>query len=828
MAGFLLNVSQLAERIEPAKTVLLLGAGASVESGGISGVQLARELSLKLAGEVLSDDLMEVSTILQNRYGRKAVVDAVVARIRPLQPAGGMLVMPEFDWAAIYSTNYDLLVERSYRRMSKPLTVIRSNHEWSELEAGDGPALFKIHGCVSGDAIAGGMQQLVLTENDYETYEDFREIIYRRLALDLVTKDVLVIGHSLHDPHLRKEIDRAAKLRSEQALPGRIYVLAYVEDRDRAQIVQNKGINVGFGGLDAFLDVIANQQPEDSAQEATTSAIATEFLLPTRLRAATTELAHARALSPNPSRLYHGGAASYPDIDSGLTIQRSIEAGLISQLRDRETYVLVIVGVAGVGKTTLARRILTQLDAVDVAYEHRSDFPFRSRDWIGVEKQLASRGLRGVVFIDDCPAHLSQLNRLVDAIGAEEEPALQVVATAERVHWVGRVKSPSFFAKGWVENVSQLSSEDVSELVNLVEREPRIHALVDRSFTRKPRKAQIRQLKNRCSADMFVCLKNIFSSDNLDAILLREYANLDLELQDIYRYVCAVESLGAHVHRQLIIRLLNVDIDALATTLSRLQGLVDEYDIDPRGGIYGLGTRHVVISRVISKYKFSAADEHDALVSSVIDNLNPSVPIELRAIRDLCNSEFGIQRLATTQRRVEMYERLIELAPAERIPWHRLIRELIEAGDLEAAADAIRDAETNAGLDPPIAGYKVRLEMERATLTEGILPEDRTAILRQAFALARGNLHRFPNDMNAVITFGRVAVRLVESGDPLDLVDDAISSATEAEERLLDPRLTEEIARLQRARARLARGLAAVQRSESDGALDVEAEEVGE
>jgi NACHT domain len=154
---------------------------------------------------------------------------------------------------------------------------------------------------------------------------------------------------------------------------------------------------------------------------------------------------HELTREPAPSALYNGSPARYADIASALTIRRVVEEPLLARLIAREINVVTLIGVAGVGKTTLARRIMFALqERGHLAYEHHRDFPFRAGEWIDLEERLRTNGARAALLIDDCTAHLSQLNRLLDTIGQIDSPALSVLAVAERAHWLPRVKSRYF------------------------------------------------------------------------------------------------------------------------------------------------------------------------------------------------------------------------------------------------------------------------------------------------------------------------------------------------------------------------------------------------
>ena len=410
-----------------------------------------------------------------------------------------------------------------------------------------------------------------------------------------------------------------------------------------------------------------------------------------------------------------------------------------------------------------------------------------------MERHLRDEGTRGFLILDECTHFLRQTNLLIDELSKIEEPALRVILTANSAQWAPRLKSHNIFRNGIEIHLSRLEESEIHSLLNLVDHNVGVANLVHDKFKSLHREKQFNELRRKSSADMFVCLKNIFANESLDMILLREYDQLNKEYQDYYRHVSVLEAIGTRVHRQLLIRMRSIPPQHIGHVLSGLTDIVDEYDINDDQGVYGWRTRHLVIARKISEYKFSSVPELIRLFDTVIDHLNPTVPLEMRTIRDICDVDYGIGRFGDRETRKSLYKRLIEIAPGERIPWHRLIRELLQEGNLEETEYTIRNAEDAAGADAPIARYRVRLLIVRARRTEGISKNDRIALLRKAYELALNNIDRHKWDKYSYYTLCDVACELIRYGESTYLLDEAIGRSQEASDRILDPDMARRI-----------------------------------
>ena len=82
------------------------------------------------------------------------------------------------------------------------------------------------------------------------------------------------------------------------------------------------------------------------------------------------------------------------------------------------------------------------------------------------------------------------------------------------------------YCGGWVEKrrCGQLDPREIEVLVSLVRSNHRVRELLEPSVSGMTREQQIDLLSNRATADMFVALKYLFASDNIDSIVLQEFA----------------------------------------------------------------------------------------------------------------------------------------------------------------------------------------------------------------------------------------------------------------------------------------------------------------
>ena len=193
---------ELYDYINSGNCVLFVGAGASIEAGAPSAQEMTRELSKKyLRGKHQEEPLSKVASYIETKpgLGRRLVVDYLINRLSPLKPSKAHLLLPKFRWTAIYTTNYDTLIEQAYEKVGVKCKPIISSCDLviDLINYYNYVLLYKPHGCISRPAV--NETPIIITEDDYYSVANNRKAIYRQLEAHKYKSIFLFIGYSFSD-----------------------------------------------------------------------------------------------------------------------------------------------------------------------------------------------------------------------------------------------------------------------------------------------------------------------------------------------------------------------------------------------------------------------------------------------------------------------------------------------------------------------------------------------------------------------------------------------------------------------------------------------------
>jgi len=788
----IIDIGKLVVDLVPERTVLFLGAGASLPSHGPSAKVLIEHFSHKFSISPDGLSLAEVATLAEKQGGRKAVIAALRSQFENSAPAGGLLNLPHYDWKTIFTTNYDTLVEKSYQRHRVPLTTISSNFDYSSEETPNAAKLFKLHGSLDKDTSDGYQASLVLTLADYDATADYREHLYDRLKTDIAGAHLVVIGHSMQDPDITEIIQRAVKIRAVHGGNFKLTMLAFDRDENRAALLSSRGFDVCFAGINEFFDALSSKLPETRPvySDALNALEKQRSLIPV-----TIDVAHAYEGNPDVAAMFNGSPATYADVRSGLTFPRTVAQQIVGQIKAGLQFV-VMLGASGIGKTTTSRQCAVNfLDAGYSCWEHQPDYQLQVSAWRAVAKEQENAKKDSFLIIDEAHQHLHQINDLIELLVTDGVKRFRILAISTRRLWWARIKTPALLKQGKLFHIRSLDVNEIDALLNLVDTNQVLRSLIVDPFQGFSSAERRRRLRVHCESDTFVCLKSIFASEKFDDIILREFAELPSESQDIYRLISAMESIGVQVHRQMVMRLIGIESSDIPAVLKNLEDIIHEISVNEREGIFAWRGRHPVIAGIVTRYKFSDKDELIALLHRVVDNIQPTYEIEIRTLRELCDPTTGIGRITDKSKQNVLLRKMMSIAPGERVPRHRLIHNLIKMGEHDQAETEIRIFCKDFRLDGVVARFKIMLQVARATKTEGLLKEDRETILRDAADLVTSLIDRFPQAVKLVTAYCEVGVEFFRLTGSHEIIDAAVAESKAAEARTGDPEVTKLVGR---------------------------------
>ena len=389
-----ISISELAAKIRPDRTVLFFGAGSSIPSGAPSVSKIIERLASAFEIDADGYSLSEMTSFAEQKKHRKEVIKLLRSMFSHTTPTGSLLNLPLYDWKNIYTTNYDTLIEQSYAKKERDLTVISSNFDFTVQSVPEAIKLFKLHGTIDKDESDGIHSRIVISENDYDMTTEYREFLYDALKADIAGSDLVIIGYSLSDQHIKDIITRALDINSKIHNPSTIYLLLYTRDENRASLHEKRGIKVAFGGLDDFF---VEMHKNCDATTLVYSATGDPLDVAAALRPITKDVAHEiKASTKDASAMFNGWPANYADIAANLTFTRTLGSDICKVLDDDRYTCVVLLGASGTGKTTLAKQVLYRKSQNNTyCWEHKSEHTLLADRWKSVADSLKEGGAAG-------------------------------------------------------------------------------------------------------------------------------------------------------------------------------------------------------------------------------------------------------------------------------------------------------------------------------------------------------------------------------------------------------------------------------------------------
>ena len=256
---------ELSQQMSKGNVVLFVGAGLSIGAGLPDWDTLIRPLAERIGYK--GDDQLKAAQFYENRYGRHALISYLRDKLDTtgIEPTENHDLLARLPIDTVFTTNFDDLLERAYRRAGRPVNLVVGATElpfWDESRIN----LVKLHGTYDRP------DSFIITERDYNTIYRRNALIVQQLNTLLATKTFLFIGYSVSDPDFNQIYDQLSiDLGRHQRRP---YLVTFDVDEFTMEDLERRGFHVvslpGEGGrnarlaewLRALLDAVAEPASE--------------------------------------------------------------------------------------------------------------------------------------------------------------------------------------------------------------------------------------------------------------------------------------------------------------------------------------------------------------------------------------------------------------------------------------------------------------------------------------------------------------------------------------------------------------------------------------
>ena len=198
--------------IQDGYAAIFAGAGLSRASGFVDWKELLRDLAEEIQLDVdRENDLVEVAQYYCNEKRSRSEINNKILNhfVKETQKNINIQLLAKMPIQTYWTTNYDHLLENELQKIGKCIDIKIESDSFATTLTDRDVVIYKMHGDYSHPAAC------VITKDDYELYNEKRQLFTTALQGDLVSKTFLFIGFSFEDPNLKYILSRIRILLDE-------------------------------------------------------------------------------------------------------------------------------------------------------------------------------------------------------------------------------------------------------------------------------------------------------------------------------------------------------------------------------------------------------------------------------------------------------------------------------------------------------------------------------------------------------------------------------------------------------------------------------------
>lgn len=716
------HIALLSEDIKKKKIVLFLGSGFAYNALHPQskkpplGKELGNLLSERfLNGNYKDSPLSFISDLAISQSNLFDVQEYIHSVFYDFSPTKNHLKYASLPWKAIFTTNYDLILEKSFKELGiktiQDLSVVyRNTPEQQIFKTPNTVPYFKLHGCIS--YINDQNLPLILSSEQYLTHLLNRERLFKKFEELASDYSIIFIGYSNQDHNIRAILQKLEALKS--ARPRSYMVSPNFTDIEISYWQERKITPIKLGH-EEFINQVSNNITDNDLKLSTyiqevDREIENKFAVSFKDNPPTesllnfldheTEFIHSgMPLGDSiPKDFYKGVLKNWDPIIRSLDVRRKIEDRILTDLvledkfqKENEAFIFLLKGFAGSGKTVLLKRLAWEcsLEFEKCCIYVKPETSLRSKPILELFTYVKERIY---IFIDNLLANEKQLIELIKKAEREQIPIS--IVTTERINQLNDEESiEGYVSKDY--KLNYLLDTEVEILISKLEKHDSLGHLKNK--TKEQRK---RELAEKTGRVLLVALYEATGGRPFEDIIYDEYSSLNSdELKAIYLTVAVFHRLNTKVRAGLISRIHKVSFADFSKKLFKPLEFIIFSEKDYKINDFVYSTRHPYIAQLIFELILKDQQERYDEYIRILNNIDIDYHSDWSAFLDIINAK-NLNEIFNDPIRINnIYDLALEINPKDpKLIQQRGIFQMIsKSGNLFISEKLLKEAKE---LDP--------------------------------------------------------------------------------------------------------------------------------
>jgi tetratricopeptide (TPR) repeat protein len=706
----------LRQVLESGDCVLFAGAGIGGHfkrpdgSKAPDGVELAQSLANHFKLNTTSTDLPKVAQLVEIRKSRAELDGFVKKALANLEPDEYIKWLTTFRWRGIFTTNYDVGLERAYALNPIPPQIAIPISATADLQHTDFTIqvpIFHLHGTPYNPSPS----PMVITQTDYARYQDNRRMVWNLLKNECATSTFLYVGYSGRDPNWQLILDETSREFFPSEPPQGYRIDPYADEIDvelhKARKLETLVIDLPH--FKALVDAELGdyrQEPDtvNRYKDKVPHDLRDHFIAnPSAMLRFLNSWEYVNGVAftqvPNIKDFLKGSKPNWGLMAQNRRFVRDVEEDLWDWVAEFATNpaarsaAIAVTGPAGYGITTILMGLAVKI------VEERIGPVFILRE--GAEVQEGDVAYAATLFPDvPCYFFVDQAREhagaLQTALAQQKQTKTNClfIAGERRNEWLTartRPKAEEF-------DVPPLSDPEIERLLDFLTAEKALGEMehLDRKF-------QFQIVKNRHEKQLLVAMREATAGEGVgfDVIIENEYRGIEQEhpaqslfAKELYLLVCCFYQHGVLIRDRLLEAVLSSPLHTLHQEVgAALEGLIEYTEINVTLGEYAARARHRIIAEIVWK-KCGTQDKKEALLQTAMEKLNLYYRLDKVVFDKFVRSDEIVETFRTLEGKTKFFETACRNEPDNPFVLQHFARMLLRENKLSLALAQIDRAIT--------------------------------------------------------------------------------------------------------------------------------------